>query len=87
MATGFTAALNLRTTLDQLYRLDSWLSPGLSEAEFKLLFMKCRACGLVMTQRVRTQHTCAIIQQNTRVIIDLTTTPSRTIIDLTDDNE
>jgi hypothetical protein len=63
------------------------MSPGLPEAEFKSIFIKCRACGLVMTRRVRGQHNCAIIHRGPRVIIDLTTDPSRTVIDLTIDSD
>jgi hypothetical protein len=58
--------------------------PGLSEADFKLLFWKCRPCGLVMTRRVCKQHACPA-RKSPRIIIDLTCIPSRTIIDLTSD--
>ena len=85
--TRLIASSNLPTTLDQLYKLDSWLSPGLSEVEFRSLFVKCRSCGLVMTRRVRKQHACAVIRRDPPAIIDLTMDSPRTIIDLTDDNE
>lgn len=87
--------------LDRLIRLDSCTRPGLSEAEFRRLFAKCR-CGLVTTRRVFRAHVCTtetVIASNRPEIIDLTAEegdeagfvsagPSdRIIVDLTADSE
>ena len=74
------------------------MRPGLSEAEFRRLFAKCR-CGLVMTRRVFRMHICitgVTTAQNPPVVIDLTddsnesesvsSGPSNHIIDLTADS-
>jgi hypothetical protein len=76
------------TTLDQLFKLNSWTDPGLTDADFRALFARCR-CGLVTTRRVFKDHVCAV-----PVIIDLTIDDSDDasnqsgpiIIDLTGDS-
>jgi len=42
---------------DALLILDSWVRPGLREADFQVLFTKCQ-CGLVTTKRVFAEHEC-----------------------------
>src|SRR6202044_4148773 len=64
----------VRKVLGRFTRLNSSVSPGLSEAEFRGLFAKCR-CGLITTRRVFKAHNCAPVNP---IIIDLT---------LDDDNE
>jgi hypothetical protein len=49
--------------------------------------VKCGPCGLVMTHQVHMQHICIVKSMNPHVIIDLTTVPAHTIIDLTSDEE
>jgi hypothetical protein len=70
----------------RLIKLNSSHTPGLTAAEFRMLFAKCR-CGLVMTKRVFRNHTC-------QVVIDLTGDDNAEnsasipiIIDLTGDSE
>lgn len=53
-------------TFTLLLKLDSWRTPGLSVAEFRNLFARCR-CGLIMTRRVFDDHQCAPTE-----VIDLT---------------
>ena len=62
------------TTLDRLIRLDSWVKPGLSEAEFRRLFYKCK-CGLITTRRIFDKHTCTPPRQPS-IVIDLTSDDS-----------
>jgi hypothetical protein len=70
------------TVLARLLRLDDGASPGLSEHEFRRLFVQCR-CGLVMTCRVFKMHTCrVVIVKPHKVIIDLTS-EDEDVIDLT----
>ena len=78
--------------MDRLKRLNSSDQPGLSEAVFRGLFAKCR-CGLIMTRRVFTGHSCA---PSVPVIIDLTSddsddavdvVPGPIVIDLTGDSD
>jgi hypothetical protein len=45
------------SVLDLLFKLDSWVQPGLTEAEFRELFASCQ-CGLIMTRRVFEEHEC-----------------------------
>ena len=45
-------------TLNSLFQLDSFLRPGLTAEQFRRLFVRCEACGLVTTRRVRTLHHC-----------------------------
>jgi hypothetical protein len=99
IATYERPARTPRTVLDRLIRLDSCTRPGISEAEFHRLFVKCR-CGLVTTRRVFRAHVCAVptgVIRNQPVVIDLTSEdndesvaadPSNNIIiDLTTDSE
>lgn len=74
------------TTSDRLLRLDSWASPGLSEADFRRLFAMCH-CGIITTRRVFRGHICAF--KPAPVIIDLTVDADEgpVIIDLTGDSE
>ena len=46
------------TGLDQLLKLDSWINPGISEADFGKLFARC-CCGIITTTRVFKDHICA----------------------------
>lgn len=52
------------TTIDLLLRLDCWVQPGLTEDQFKGLFVKCR-CGVVTTRRAFIHHMCAKIPSQT----------------------
>jgi hypothetical protein len=49
MHRGVTLLLNL---------LDSYVSPGITEEEFHLLFVKCD-CGYILTRRAFKDHICA----------------------------
>lgn len=69
--------------LDQLLKLDDWNLPGLTESQFMLLFTKCRRCGLVMTARVHSRHTCEVAAG--AIVIDLTA--DNEVIDLTNDGD
>jgi hypothetical protein len=68
----------------RLIKLNSSNTPGLTVAEFRVLFVKCR-CGLITTKRVFRNHTC-------QVIIDLTddnaedSVSTPILIDLTGDD-
>jgi hypothetical protein len=55
-----------RTVYDQLMKLYTWTKPGLTEEEFRELFVKCE-CGLIMTVKVFDDHECRVIK-----VIDLT---------------
>jgi len=93
------ARVNLRTVISPFFLLDSSTQPGLSEAEFHRLIVKCR-CGMVMTRRVFGMHICITGEagvRNSPVVIDLTAEdrdesepvssgPSNHIIDLTADS-
>ena len=61
----------LKTVFDQILRLDSLTQPGLPEADFKKLFVRC-GCGLVMTTRSFGIHQCLKVLEKEPVIIDLT---------------
>jgi hypothetical protein len=76
------------TTFDQLLRLDSVARPGLTEFEFKKLFVKCR-CGKVTTRRVFNEHICAIIpDEPAPVDVDLTSdADDEDLIDLTGESD
>jgi len=80
------------TPFDQLLRLDSLARPGLSELEFRKLFVKCR-CGKVTTSRVFKEHICAIVSDGPDPdILDLTVSSEdsdgdSSAIDLTSDSE
>jgi hypothetical protein len=61
---------------DLLMALDSWLRPGLTEAQFGKLFAKC-ACGLIMTRRAFGSHECLEKSASANcegIVIDLTDT-------------
>lgn len=62
---------------DLLMALDSWLRPGLTEAQFGKLFAKC-TCGLIMTRRSFGNHECREGTTNANregmIVIDLTDT-------------
>lgn len=65
-------------------RLDSWNRAGLTQAEFRSLFVQC-SCGLLMTCRAFRGHTCV---QN--IGVHTAPTPARAgpvIIDLTLDSD
>lgn len=59
---------------DLLMALDSTVSPGLTPAEFKKLFVRCIACNIIMTRRVLENHVClaSSTMVNSENIIDLT---------------
>jgi hypothetical protein len=63
-------ATSTAETLDRLLKLDSWASPGLTEVDFRKLFVKCRHCGLVTTRRVFKDHICDVLALGD--VIDLT---------------
>jgi hypothetical protein len=74
-----------KSVFDSLFKLDAWKRPGLTEADFQVLFVKCQ-CGLVMTRRVFADHECL------EDIIDLTYDSdfdfeTDTVIDLTADSD
>jgi len=79
--------LRLSRTSKLLLRLDSETSPGLTEAEFEDLLVRCRKCKKVVARRVRMRHHCA----TPRIVIDLTGDDSDsdqpTVIDLTLDSD
>jgi hypothetical protein len=85
IATYQRPARRFETVLDRLIKLDSLACPGLSQAEFNRLLVKCH-CGLLMTRRVFSNHVCAALE-----VIDLTVdeddSNGRIIIDLTTDSE
>jgi hypothetical protein len=83
LPTSNRSARYSESTLDNLLRLDSWVRPGLSGAEFTRLVEKCR-CGLVMTRRVFKSHTCLprVASQPCAIVH---TQP--TVIDLTADDD
>jgi hypothetical protein len=60
-----------KTVFDKILRLDSLTQPGLPEADFKRLFVRC-GCGLVMTTRSFGIHRCLRVLEKEPVIIDLT---------------
>lgn len=65
---------------NRLRTLDSCFRPGLLEADFWRLFMKCR-CGFLMTRRAFKNHPCTVEE-----VIDLTS-DSDDVIDLTADSD
>jgi hypothetical protein len=55
-----TPAVKKSTTQTELLeRLDSDRRPGITEAQFRRLFAKCK-CGMVTTRRVFKNHACII---------------------------
>jgi hypothetical protein len=65
-----------RTTSTLLELLDSHVRPGVTEAEFRKLFVQCK-CEYFFTKRAYRGHACS------KAVIDLT---EEEVIDLTDDN-
>jgi hypothetical protein len=61
----------LDTPFDLLLRLDSWNGPGISEVDFRHLFVRCR-CGMYMTRRVFGSHICVKFSAPAVEVIDLT---------------
>jgi hypothetical protein len=61
-----------RNVSNLLELLDSRVRPGVTEIEFRRLFVKCE-CGLILTKRAFNDHACS------REVVDLTDD----IIDLT----
>jgi len=66
--------------------------PGLSELEFRDLFVRCR-CGKITTRRVFKEHICAIIPHvSASAFVDLTDSSSvssddKPLIDLTSSDD
>jgi hypothetical protein len=58
-----------KTTSVLLMKLDSRMRPGITEAEFRTLFVKCQRCGLITTWRAFRLHGCATAAME---VIDLT---------------
>ncbi len=77
---------------DQLLKLDSVSRPGLSELEFRDLFVRCH-CGKITTRRVFKEHICAIIPHvPASAFVDLTGSSSvssddKPLIDLTSSDD
>ena len=44
--------------IELLFRLDSWINPGLTVAEFRTLFARCSECLLYMTRKTVLEHKC-----------------------------
>ena len=61
-----------RNVSNLLELLDSRVRPGVTEIEFRRLFVKCE-CGLILTKRAFNDHVCS------REVVDLTDD----VIDLT----
>jgi len=52
--------VEIANPLEWLLKLDAWSNPGLTEATFRTLFVKC-CCGLVTTRRAFKDHVCAAV--------------------------
>ena len=52
-----------------LMQLDDISEPGVSEDVFRMLFIKCRGCGMYMTRRTSLFHNCKTVNIE---VIDLT---------------
>ena len=48
-----------RTHWRKLAKLEHMINPGLTEREFRNLFMSCAACGLIMVDVVFSHHRCS----------------------------
>jgi hypothetical protein len=44
--------------------LDAHVRPGVTEAEFKTLFVKCEECRLILTRRAYRRHICNSTEEN-----------------------
>lgn len=83
-----------QSELALLMRLDSFSGPGLSEAQFRSLFLKCRTCQMYVTRRTADYHTCKINTSSSSQDYNnqnaeshrATMTAERVIIDLTTDD-
>lgn len=63
--------------------LDSRVRPGITEDEFKYLFVRC-ACGGFFTRRAHRDHACpSQVHDLTESVIDL----NESVIDLTGDDD
>lgn len=51
--------VGIENTFEWLLKLDSWSNPGLTEATFRTLYVKC-CCRLVTTRRAFKDHVCAV---------------------------
>jgi hypothetical protein len=86
------ATAHIPTAARGVLRLDSLISPGVSDAEFAAMFTKC-ACGLIMTRRAFKGHVCTAMASHipsAPVVIDLTLDSSGSqadVIDLTMDSD
>jgi len=56
--------------LDRFLQLNASIRPGLTEADFQALFIKC-TCGLIMTRSAAKAHYC-VREQTASEVIDLT---------------
>lgn len=76
------------TAFNQLMRLDSWNGAGLTQAEFRNLFVQC-SCGLLMTRRAFRGHGCVqSVIQKAEPVVDLTlASDDDSVIDLTLDSD
>lgn len=52
-------ARKTRNVVEWLLRLDAVVNPGITQAQFRRLFVRCADCGDVMTRRVFAEHDCA----------------------------
>ena len=59
------SAVRLRPTARKTQNVVEWLlcldvvvNPGITQAQFRRLFMRCADCGDVMTRRVFAEHDC-----------------------------
>jgi hypothetical protein len=55
-----------RNEAEMIRQLDSGMQPGLTDVEFRSLFVKCNVCGLISTRRAVNEHGCR------HEVIDLT---------------
>lgn len=46
------------TTLDLLFKLDAWKSPGLTVSQMGEMLALCDGCKLYMTKQAHTRHNC-----------------------------
>jgi hypothetical protein len=63
--------LGYETDWRRFNKLDRLERPGLSEREFYGLFVKCDACGLVMTRLVFPGHYCRVLGEDGLELTDV----------------
>lgn len=59
------APVNGRNSVSNLLELlDARVRPGVTEGEFKSLFVKCDHCRLILTRRAYRRHVCKSTEEN-----------------------